>query len=165
MPSIEIRRIQPNEADLYQDIRLEMLEKHPEAFGDSIQDSGQKQIEFYRQRLEDSCVAGAFDDSKVIGTAGYFIQQGYKVCHKAYLWGVYTSEAYRGQGISRSLCQHVLDSLPNSAELVQTTVVKSNETAYKIYKELGFEEYGIEEKALKIDVHYYDEILMVKFLR
>jgi len=47
---------------------------------------------------------------------------------------------------------------------VHLTVVKCNEGAQKIYEGLGFSQYGLEEKALKVDGKYYDEIMMVKFL-
>ncbi|MEM6781361.1 MAG: GNAT family N-acetyltransferase [Pseudomonadota bacterium] len=165
MPSADIRRIQPDEAELYMDIRLEMLKEHPESFGDSYPDASQRPIDFYRERVTDSYIVGAFDQAKIVGTAGYFIQKGKKAEHKAYLWGVYTTKDNRGQGISRKLSQRVLDDLPEHIELIQTCVVKGNDTAHEIYKELGFQEYGVEEKGLKVDGKYYDEILMVKFLK
>jgi RimJ/RimL family protein N-acetyltransferase len=48
--------------------------------------------------------------------------------------------------------------------VVQLTVVAGNETARRLYAGLGFEEYGLEKKALKLGDRYFDEILMAKDL-
>ena len=44
------------------------------------------------------------------------------------------------------------------------TVVSENEAARRLYRTLGFIEYGLERRALKQNGRYYDEVLMVKFL-
>ena len=41
---------------------------------------------------------------------------------------------------------------------------EGNEPAIQTYKKLEFERFGVEEKALKINGVYYNEIHMVKFL-
>ena len=48
--------------------------------------------------------------------------------------------------------------------MVQLTVVSENEAARRLYRAMGFVEYGYEKRALKQDGRYYDEVLMVKFL-
>ncbi len=48
--------------------------------------------------------------------------------------------------------------------MVQLTVMSENEAARRLYRALGFVEYGVEKNALKQDGRYYDEVLMVKFL-
>ena len=40
------------------------------------------------------------------------------------------------------------------------TVVASNAAARRLYSSVGFKEYGLERRALKIDDKYYDEVLM-----
>ncbi|WP_317935242.1 GNAT family N-acetyltransferase [Sporosarcina aquimarina] len=44
------------------------------------------------------------------------------------------------------------------------TVVTTNSTAKKLYTSLGFEKFGTEKRALKVDGDYFDEDLMVLFL-
>jgi RimJ/RimL family protein N-acetyltransferase len=41
------------------------------------------------------------------------------------------------------------------------TVVASNVAARRLYSAAGFEEYGLERRALKVGDEYYDEVLMV----
>jgi RimJ/RimL family protein N-acetyltransferase len=47
---------------------------------------------------------------------------------------------------------------------VQLHVVSENEAARRLYRAMGFVEYGYEKRALKQDGRYYDDVLMVNFL-
>ena len=58
----------------------------------------------------------------------------------------------------------MLDHARGRVEMVQLTVVSENEAARRLYRAMGFVEYGYEKRALKQDGRYYDEVLMVKFL-
>jgi RimJ/RimL family protein N-acetyltransferase len=44
-------------------------------------------------------------------------------------------------------------------------MVSENEQAQRLYKGLGFLQYGLELRALKQDGRYYDEVLMAKDLK
>src|SRR2546430_2307161 len=67
-------------------------------------------------------------------------------------------------GLGTSLVAAVLDHARGRVEMVQLTVVSENEGARRLYRALGFVEYGYEKRALKQGGRYYDEVLMVKFL-
>jgi len=45
------------------------------------------------------------------------------------------------------------------------TVAADNQSAIKLYQNMGFEMYGMEKKALKNNNEYTDELLMKLFLR
>src|SRR5204862_6099129 len=96
--------------------------------------------------------------------AGYAAQESPKQAHKARLWGMYVRAAKRTAGLGKRLVAAVLDHARGRAEMVQLTVVSENEAARRLYKAMGFVEYGHEKRALKHDGRYYDEVLMVKFL-
>ena len=49
-------------------------------------------------------------------------------------------------------------------EILQLTVVSTNERARRLYGDMGFAQYGIEERGLKCGNQYFDEVLMVMFL-
>ncbi len=162
---MEYRQLTKEDAKEYRDIRLEMLQAEPTAFGESYGENLKYDIGFFEDRIKNSNIFVACVEGKLIGTAGSFIQDKIKVAHKAYLWGVYTNPTARGAGVSYRLVSNVLDALPESVELIQTTVVSGNAPAIKTYEKAGFQEWGIEEKALKVNNQYYDEIHMVKFLK
>ena len=162
---VEIRQLTIGDAQAYRDIRLEMLQDAPEAFGDSYEEAVKRDLNFFEKRIEDSPIFGAFEDNILIGTAGYFIQSGLKVCHKAFLWGVYVTPCQRGKSLSLKLTKAVLSRLPEDVELIQTCVVKGNIPAERTYLKAEFKQWAVEEKALKIDGKYFDEVHMVKFLK
>ena len=75
-----------------------------------------------------------------------------------------TVDHYRELTVGRLLLEAALELAAQSVELVQLVVVKDNEPAVRLYESVGFEAYGLEQRALKIDGRYYDDILMAKDL-
>jgi ribosomal protein S18 acetylase RimI-like enzyme len=90
------------------------------------------------------------------------IQPGAKRAHKGTLWGMYVRPVARGSGLARALVEAVLDHARQRVELIQLEVVTDNLAARRLYVALGFEPYGIEEHALRVEDRYLDEVLMVK---
>ncbi|MCY1250884.1 hypothetical protein D9M72_645760 [compost metagenome] len=62
--------------------------------------------------------------------------------------------------MSRRLVEAVVDEARGKVEQLQLTVVSSNAAAIRLYSKLGFAEYGLEKRALRIDGQYLDEVLM-----
>ncbi len=142
-----------------------MVKETPAAFGDTYESASQRSLDGYKDKFLTSPMFGAFKDDKLIGTAGYFIQPREKCQYKAYMWSVFVKPEYRRQNISYDMTLAVLESLPDEIELIQLDVLKETVSAYKTYIKAGFEDWGFEKKAVKINDKYYDLIHMVKFLR
>ena len=66
----------------------------------------------------------------------------------------------RGTGLAASLVQRVVEQARTLVEELCLTVVASNTAACRLYSAAGFEQYGLERKALKVGNQYYDEVLM-----
>jgi RimJ/RimL family protein N-acetyltransferase len=77
---------------------------------------------------------------------------------------MYVRDAARGTGLARMLVGAVLDHATERAELIQLSVVSTNGAARRLYASFGFEPYGIEERSLKVDGAYLDEVHMVRRL-
>lgn len=77
---------------------------------------------------------------------------------------MYVRPAARNSGLGRRLVESVLIHALERVEAIQLTVVSENEAARRLYRTLGFIEYGLKKRALKQNDRYYDEVLMVKFL-
>jgi ribosomal protein S18 acetylase RimI-like enzyme len=156
----QIRRLVPGDAPLYREIRLEALQRSPEAFGSSFEQECSQSLAQFEEVLTRSDVFGAFRETDLVGMAGYRTQAGAKRAHKGFLWGMYVRASVRGTGIAKCLVEAVLDHARERVELVQLSVVKENETAQRLYRSCGFVAYGHEVHALKQDGRYYDEVLM-----
>lgn len=155
-----IRRLMPEDAGLYREIRLEALQLSSEAFGSSIEHEGSQSLDYFQEALTKADVLGAFLGTDLVGVAGFRRQAGAKQAHKGLLWGMYVRPVARGTGAGKSLVKAVLDHAQGRVELVQLTVVADNEAAQRLYRSCGFVAYGHEVHALKQGGRYYDELLM-----
>ena len=132
----------------------------PEALGSTFELEDRLDVAWFARRLEDSHVMGAFQDGKLVGTAGFSIQQGQKNAHKGRLWGMYVRSSSRKLGVGRLLLCAVLDVARESVELIQLSVVTERRPARRLYDSAGFVEFGVELKAAKHGDKYYDEAHM-----
>ena len=161
-----VRRLEAHDAAVYRELRLEGFKNHPEAFGSSWEDESQKPDAWWAERLETSIVFGGWiDNSPLLGVAGFHAHTATKLRHKAVLWGMYVRIEGRGTGLAACLVQRVIEHARPLVEEICLTVVASNTAGKRLYSAAGFEPYGIERRALKIEGEYFDEVLMARPLR
>jgi RimJ/RimL family protein N-acetyltransferase len=168
---MEIRVLTEADADEFWSLRLRALQDDPEAFGASYEEAVTTPIANVIQRLRDANMApdnlilGAFEED-LVGMVGFRREPGDKLRHKAVIWGMYVVPEARGQGIARALLYNVLARAISIADLEQInlSVVTTNGAARRLYLSLGFEVYGLERRALKVNDQYLDEEHMVLFL-
>ena len=172
--SFAIRPLRTDEAELYREVRLEALRMHPDGFSASFEQEAAQPPGFFVDRLTGSVVFGGFPapdlpgpdilGPDLLGIAGFTVQAGAKSKHKGALWGMYVRPSARRSGLSRLLVEAVLDHARQLVELVQLSVVADNLNARRLYASLGFEPYGFEPRALKLEERYLDFVLMAKRL-
>jgi ribosomal protein S18 acetylase RimI-like enzyme len=164
MRQFDIRRLLPADADDYREIRLAALRGDADAFGSTYEAEAARPMSEFAQRLSTSVVFAAYAGGQVIGMAGFKRHEGARNSHKAFVWGTYVRPELRRRGVARGLMQTVLEAAGGLVEQLTLCVVKDNPAAIALYRELGFEIYGIEPRALKGAAGYADEVLMVRFL-
>ncbi|WP_226645229.1 GNAT family N-acetyltransferase [Mesobacillus subterraneus] len=165
---MEIRRLNGGDAEGYRVLRHEALLQNPEAFSSSYEDEMYYEASDYKQRLDSkfTYTFGAFDGDLLVGVVTLVPEGKVKLKHRANIFAMYVTDSQRGRGLGRELVKTAIQQAAelSSVEQIHLTVTSSNEPAKKLYASLGFEPYGVEKNALRINGTYYDEDLMVLFL-
>jgi ribosomal protein S18 acetylase RimI-like enzyme len=157
---IDLRRVAPDDAALYRDIRLEALADSPDAFSSTLEMEQGRPLEAFAARLADTHVIGAFDGPHLVGVAGFYVQAGPKHAHKGMLWGMYVRPGWRAAGVGRMLVAAIIEHARPRVELLQLFVISDNLPARRLYENLGFVAYGVERHATKYRGRYHDDVLM-----
>ena len=168
---IDVRPLGLDEFEAWRTLRLRALREHPDAFGASYEDEAANGSASRRQRFEasargeGSAIFGAFDGDALVGIGGVIRSDGRKDAHRATIWGMYVAPEARGRGAGQSLVHAAVETARAwGCAQVHLTVVIGNGTAERLYRRAGFEAYGVDPRALYVDGHYLDELLMVRFL-
>ncbi|WP_017864812.1 GNAT family N-acetyltransferase, partial [Lactococcus lactis] len=88
--------------------------------------------------------------------------------HKGDIYGMFIHEDYQGKGLGKLLLSTLINKVKKDypdLEQIRLSVVSNNTLGRKLYSNLGFEKYGVEINALKEGDEYFDEDLMVLFLK
>jgi ribosomal protein S18 acetylase RimI-like enzyme len=171
VPEIEIRRLTEEDAPDFSRLRLEALEREPRAFSASPEEHRAMTLATIAKRLTASgdrnFVLGAIADNRLVGMAGFYQEEGPKTRHKGHIWGVYVTQDWRGKGVGRRLLSELITHARVNPELEQLylAVAAGQDPAKRLYESLGFEVYGREPHAIKLEKTYVDEDLMVLQLR
>ncbi len=161
---LNIRRLIESDVNEYRALRLEGLKNHPDCFGTTYAEATNESIDFFKDQLFRHVVIGGFQSNILHGLACYAPNHSIKKRHISTLYGMYVTNQMRGTGLAIKLVETIINHAKTEVEILQLSVVKSNNKAIKLYEKCGFLSYGTEAKALKIENQYFDEVLMYKDL-
>lgn len=164
MLDIDIKILSVNELEDFKAIRLSALEKSPKMFGSTYSAEVGKPLIFFKACLLNSTVFSVYHQNIIIGLATLTQELGAKFSHKAYLSSVFIEPEFQQKGVASRLLKAVIEYSQKHVEQILLTVASDNEPAIHLYKKLGFQIYGLEQKALKDGSEYIDEVLMKLFV-
>lgn len=163
--NFEIRRVKPDEAAAWREMRLEALRNHPDSFGDSYEEASARPISLLQARLAETgpnITLGVYLDGVLQGTAAFVVETTLKTRHKGLMTAVYLRPVLRGSGAADALVAAIIAHARQHVDMLKAVVNPKNETARKLYFRHGFKTYGIEPRALRLGgVDNDDELIVV----
>ena len=160
-----LRRLTPDDAIAFRQIRLAALTESPTAFMSSVEEESAEPLEFFRARLDvgnDTTMLGAFTDEVLMGIVGFGRNARLKIRHTGFIRSMFVSPEWRGRGVGAALVSQAIAELEQFDGLRQVflEVISGNTAAVALYSRLGFKQYGLQPDALCVDGVFYDDIFM-----
>lgn len=151
---MRITLLQASDASAYRRLMLQAYELAADAFTSTAEERAQEPLAFWVRRIADptglSAAFGAFDGNELVGTVALEFSAKPKTLHKALVIGMYVAPAARGSGAARGLLDAALDCARQRSgiQLLTLTVTEGNEPAARLYRQAGFQAFGVEPMAI-----------------
>ena len=160
--AVTVRCLEPAEADILIPLRREALASEPLAFGASMEDDRALAPERLRASLADTgkfAIIGAFESGTLVGMAGLFRMDTLKARHRAGIWGMFVTPAARGRGVGAAILRAAVERARAWPGIVQVhlSVTETSEAAARLYRAMGFHEWGVEPRAMHWQGRYVNE--------
>jgi ribosomal protein S18 acetylase RimI-like enzyme len=160
-----IRRLTPDDVDIYRQIRLESLRQEPLAFGSYVEDWRKLPDAEWSCRLAEDDVFVSFDGTDPVGIMGIMPFTPSKMAHRGTIVLVYLRKSYRGQGRAETLLR-ALESHAKQKGLrqLELEVLAENPTAIRFYERMGYRRIGLVPAGFLHKGREMDEVLMLRRL-
>lgn len=162
--SVSVRRLTPADAAAFRVVRLEALERHPDAYGSVLADWQDKPLTDYVARIEGSVIFGLFAQNDLAGLLAYTQETG-NGAHRAALNAVYVRQKLRGRGATDALVEAAIEQArADGVVQLELSVSVENAAAMAAYARSGFVAAAHWPRALAIEGRFVDEALMILVL-
>ena len=154
------------EAEPYRNIRLEALFNNPDSFGTMHDEEAILTIDNFRDKIptidSNNFILGGYKNKDLVGIVALHQGSRIKDRHKAYIRSMYVRPEYRQEDIGKLLLDDLIKKAKaiNGIEILLLDVVTTNLPAKQLYVSFGFQIYGIEKMAYKLNHQYFDLELM-----
>jgi ribosomal protein S18 acetylase RimI-like enzyme len=152
-----IGRLTPQHAGEYRALMLEAYRLHPDAFTSTVAEREGLPLAWWQDRLNEApdaaqVVLGAWHEGRLRGVAGISFATRTRERHKAALFGMVVTDAYRRRGMGNQLVAAALACARarHGVRLVQLTATQGNAAALALYQRHGFVAFGVEPEAVAV---------------
>lgn len=162
--TVNYRKVTPDDWRQFKEIRLKGYQTDPQAFGGAVVKDATGDESFLHERLsrEDRFFFVAEEDNIFVSIAGAKkVENG-----DWHLIAVYTIPEFRGKGISKKVCELVIEEIKlMGIEHMCLEVNIDQKNAVEQYKNMGFEIVEIEKDQEMADGKLHDEYYMKKYCK
>lgn len=166
-----VRRLTPADAAAYRALMLRGYAESPHAFTATVREREPVLLDWWIERVSDRpeadhLVIGALDGNALVGVAGLRFERRERTRHKSHLYGMYVAPEARGQGLGRQLVEAVVAQARETPGVcvVHLTVREPNAPARRLYEACGFETFGVEPMALRLDSAFVATVHMWRWV-
>lgn len=157
-----VRRLGPDDLEVFRDLRLTSLRTDPDSFASDHEVWAAYSDPKWLSYLEDEQVFGAFVGGAPAGLIGLIPNTKSRLLHRTEIAMVYVATEYRGSGVAVAMLSHVIAFVREAGLLqIELSVNAANARAIKIYERHGFEEYGRLPQGFRARDGFSDDLLMV----
>ncbi|WKL23716.1 GNAT family N-acetyltransferase (plasmid) [Agrobacterium tumefaciens] len=159
-----IRQISLADIEDFRRIRLESLQREPDAFASTFEEWSAFADVDWRQRM-DRPMFVAFDTNEPVGLMSLKRFEQPKMRHRAVLGMVYVRKSFRGSGVSTSLLDAAFKYAgAEQISQIELAVREDNRSALNFYRNQGFQEVGSIPNGFVDGDEGFHEVLMVRLL-
>ncbi|WP_245626915.1 GNAT family N-acetyltransferase [Aestuariivita boseongensis] len=162
---METRILTPADQPQWREIRLEALERFPEAFLTTADEQRRRAASDDRAQLAQGRWRGLFHGQDLIGI-GALIPMAYAAAaHRFEIGALYVSEVHWGTDAAQSFLNALeAEARQKGALQLELSVAANNPRAIRFYERNGFERMGIQPRAIIVDGVGQDDFFYVKML-
>src|SRR5947209_2956963 len=163
---VEIRLLNPGDAEAFRTLRLAALKESPTAFTADYETNMRRPLSHFAARIQpdvDSFMLGALQNADLLAMAGFYRSKGPKLRHRGNIWNVCVAPDVRRRGVARTILRDLiaLSRTLDGVMQIHLSVVTDNVAARMLYLNNGFEIVGRSPRAIQVDGRYFDEDLLV----
>jgi RimJ/RimL family protein N-acetyltransferase len=152
---IDIRKLEPADAEALFELRRRALVEEPFAFLASPEDDAASSPESIRALLAGragDAVFGAVERDQLIGMAAVSRDRPVKAAHRVCIWGVFVDRQHRRQGVASRLLLAVLNHARglDGVGTAYLSVSEKTPGAKRLYESVGFAVWGVEPDCIRI---------------
>lgn len=162
----KVRALIKTDLAMFKCIRLESLQREPEAFASHYDDWIALDDDAWLERLTDGHAHGAFVDDEIVGLIGLLPAQPQKMRHRGSIVMVYLRADQRGTGLARTLLNTIIAKARGlGLTQLELSVSAENPAGIRFYEREGFTIYGrLSNGVIESDGRSVDDILMMRSL-
>ncbi|MDD4975054.1 MAG: hypothetical protein PHY93_11920 [Bacteriovorax sp.] len=165
---ITIRKLISSDYDDFYNMRIGMLESSTKDYTAGSSDwknASKEQVMAYLRESEeasDNFVLGAFLQNSLVGMVGFRRETRAAVLHKGSTWGLFEKSEFKDNEIEKTLLNEVIKIVRgyDDFEYIRTVQNASNLEKLNLFFGLGFKQYGHEERSMRVEEKYFDQVYL-----